>query len=110
MVRAVAYKLQEKVLGGLKPSTRRLLLQAPKGPSGRIAVPGMSRVARPGTVFVREWQGVSHQVTVLEEGILFRGKRHGSLSEVARLITGCRWSGPLFFGLRAKPQPSAGSP
>ena len=110
MVRAVAYKAQEKVLGGLKPSTRRLLLLAPKGTSGRIAVPGMSRIARPGTVFVREWQGVSHQVTVLEEGVMFRGKRHGSLSEVARLITGSRWSGPLFFGLRTKPQPSAGNP
>jgi hypothetical protein len=53
-------------------------------------------------VLLREWQGVTHQVTVIEEGAIYRGERYGSLSEVARVITGSRWSGPLFFGLRAK--------
>ena len=58
--------------------------------------------ARPGTVLLREWHGVTHQVTVVEGGVLYRGKRHRSLSKVARLITGSRWSGPTFFGLKAK--------
>ena len=59
---------------------------------------------RPGAVLIREWRGTSHQVTVREDGVLFRGKRHRSLSEVARKITGNRWSGPLFFGLKAPVQ------
>jgi hypothetical protein len=59
------------------------------------------RVLKPGTRLLREWQGVTHEVIVLEDGVLFRGKRHRSLSEVARAITGSRWSGPRFFGLRA---------
>ena len=49
---------------------------------------------------MREWQGVTHEVTVLERGVLYHRKRYRSLSEVACLITGCRWSGPRFFGLR----------
>jgi hypothetical protein len=57
--------------------------------------------AETGTVLVRDWGGVTHQVKVLEDGILLRGKRYKSLSEVARVITGSRWSGPLFFGLKA---------
>jgi Protein of unknown function (DUF2924) len=56
---------------------------------------------RPGAVLIREWRGTSHQVAVLEDGVLFRGKHYRSLSEVARKITGNRWSGPLFFGLKA---------
>jgi len=52
---------------------------------------------------MREWQGVTHEVTVLDRGVLYRKEHYRSLSEVARLITGCRWSGPLFFGLRSKP-------
>jgi hypothetical protein len=56
---------------------------------------------KPGTRFVREWRGTLHQVMILEEGVLFRGQHYGSLSEVARVITGSRWSGPRFFGLNA---------
>jgi hypothetical protein len=93
MIRAVAYKMQERVYGGLSPATRRLLMAEP----GASAPP---RRLAPGTVLLREWQGVTHQVTVLEDGVLWRGKSHRSLSEVARLITGSRWSGPLFFGLK----------
>jgi hypothetical protein len=51
-------------------------------------------------LLIREWHGAAHQVTVLANGVVYRGKRYGSLSEVARLITGSRWSGPLFFGLK----------
>jgi DUF2924 family protein/resolvase-like protein len=54
-----------------------------------------------GTVLIREWHGTKHQVTVLNDGFLFRAKRFRSLSQIARAITGSRWSGPLFFGLKA---------
>jgi hypothetical protein len=97
MIRAVAYKMQERVYGGLTTSTRRSL--AEKGPTSKTTAPPE---ARPGTVLLRDWHGVTHQVTVLEDGVLYGGKRHRSLSEVARLITGSRWSGPTFFGLNAK--------
>ena len=52
-------------------------------------------------MLIREWHGVSHRVTVLKDGVLLRGARYRSLSEVARQITGTHWSGPRFFGLRA---------
>jgi hypothetical protein len=95
MLRAVAYKMQERALGGLSAATRRLLSAEEAAPVRR------RRGLRPGTVLVREWHGVGHQVTIIEQGVLFRGERYRSLSEVARLITGARWSGPRFFGLNA---------
>jgi hypothetical protein len=58
--------------------------------------------ASAGTVLIRDWQGKSHHVTVLDRGVLYRKKNYRSLSQVARVITGCRWSGPLFFGLRGR--------
>jgi hypothetical protein len=95
MIRAVAYKMQEHVLGGLSAGTRRLLSEDGMKPGRRDP-----RI-RPGTVLIRQWQGVAHQVTVAQQGVLYRGKPYRSLSAVARLITGARWSGPRFFGLRA---------
>ncbi len=103
--RAIAYRLQERALGGLKPSMRRLLQRVAEDARPRRSTPTPpARRLRPGAVLIREWRGTSHQVTVLEDGVLFHGKRHRSLSEVARKITGNRWSGPLFFGLKASVQ------
>jgi len=101
LTRAIAYRQQEQVFGGLEQSTRRLLERAAEDRSacGRKQVAPARKVS-PGTLLIREWQGAAHQVTVLDEGVVYHGKRYGSLSEVARLITGSRWSGPLFFGLR----------
>ena len=96
MIRAVAYKMQERMFGGLPASTRRMLL----GESVMPRVPGQSRQVSPGTVLLREWQGATHQVIVGDDGVLYRGQRYRSLSKVARLITGSRWSGPAFFGLK----------
>jgi Protein of unknown function (DUF2924) len=60
------------------------------------------RRASAGTVLIREWRGVSHRVTVLDHEVVYRDRRYKSLSEVARAITGSRWSGPLFFGLKGR--------
>jgi hypothetical protein len=98
LTRAIAYRLQEKAFGGLKPSTRRVLAEFVNGGAdGSAAAP---RIIQSGAVLAREWRGISHQVSVLEKGFCFRGKRYRSLSGVAREITGTRWSGPLFFGLK----------
>jgi hypothetical protein len=59
-------------------------------------------MAQSGTILIREWRGIAHRVTTLDDGVSFNGKRYRSLSEVAREITGSRWSGPRFFGLRTQ--------
>ena len=101
LIRAIAYRLQEQAFGGLKPSTRRLLARvAEENAGGNSPKKPQSRRAETGTILVREWQGSAHRVTVLDDGVAFNGKRYRSLSEVAREITGSRWSGPRFFGLR----------
>jgi len=104
-VRALAYRIQENALDGLKPSTCRLLPKVAAAASAHRP----RRVARqptfkPGTVLLREWHGTQHQVIVREDGIVFRGKPYKSLSEVAYRITGTKWSGPRFFGLKSNLQ------
>lgn len=99
---AAAYQLQAQALGDLKPKLRRQLCQqgmqerdpAPSAPQGRSA-----KALAPGTRLVREWHRTLHTIDILADGVLYDGKRYRSLSEVARAITGTRWSGPRFFGL-----------
>jgi Protein of unknown function (DUF2924) len=101
VIRAIAYRLQEKAFGGLKPSTRRLLARVAEETAAGSSPKSLSvRKAEKGTILIREWQGKTHRVTVLGDGVSFKGKRYRSLSEIAREITGSRWSGPRFFGLR----------
>jgi len=103
IVQGIAYRLQEKALGGLKPATVRLLDRIADDAAARrlaSATPEKIRVST-GTVLIREWHGTKHQVTVLKDGFLYRAKRFHSLSQIARAITGSRWSGPLFFGLKS---------
>jgi hypothetical protein len=98
----VAYGLQERALGGLAASTRRRLGAAAEE---RIKPAPARHTLTAGATLLREWHGESHQVTMLEGGVLYREQRYRSLSEVARQITGCRWSGPRFFGLsQARPE------
>jgi len=101
--RGVAYRLQEKAAGGLAKKTLRQLDRMAKefGSSGTVKV-DPAGVIRPGTRIVREWQGRVHEVIVLDDGYLWKGARYRSLSEIARSITGTRWSGPRFFGILAK--------
>ena len=102
LIRAIAYRLQENAYDGLKPATRRVLAKVAEDASARRPVRiAPERTLKPGTVLLRDWHGVQHQVTVLETAIMFQKKQYKSLSEVARKITGTRWSGPLFFGLKS---------
>jgi hypothetical protein len=86
---------------GLDRATTRLLktlmVQFAKS-NGRIVLP---RRIKSGAILVWHWKGQSHRVTVLENSFAYQGKAYESLSEIARLITGTRWNGPKFFGLRA---------
>jgi len=103
LTRAVAYRIQEQARGGLKPSTRRLLVRL--GNDARGGQPPKFEPTAPasaGMVLVRDWHGVAHEVRVLDQGVLYKRKRYGSLTEVAKLITGAHWNGPRFFGLRSK--------
>jgi hypothetical protein len=102
MIRAIAYRLQERAFGGLKPSAQRILDRVYDG-HAEIALDKLpKRRVGAGTVLIREWRGVSHRVTVLDHDVVYRGRRYQSLSEVARAITGAHWSGPLFFGLKGR--------
>jgi DUF2924 family protein len=103
LTRAVAYRIQEQLHGGLKPSTRRLLMRiANDGRSGQPLKLAPAAPAPAGTVLMREWRGVTHEVRVLDRGVLYKRRRYRSLTEVAKLITGAHWNGPQFFGLRSK--------
>jgi hypothetical protein len=101
IVRILAYKIQEQALGGLTSSIRRRLRQfasaMEKDPNSPIS---NTRVIKPGTRLIRQWQGKSFKVTVANSGFEYDSQWYASLSEIARLITGTRWSGPLFFGLK----------
>jgi len=110
LLRAVAYRTQERVLGGLKPTTRRLFQRIAadaheRRPLKLTPVPALE----PGAVLIREWGGVRYKVVVLESGFSLRGQCYHSLSQVARQITGSHWSGPLFFGLRKRTKAEAGN-
>jgi hypothetical protein len=105
--RSIAHRIQEKAYGSLSRSAQRLLDQMMKAyaakPNGKIALP---RRIKPGSVLVREWKGKSHRVMVLADGFAYDGSTFGNLSEIAGLITGTKWNGPRFFGLRSKTQGS----
>ncbi len=99
--RALAYHMQEQTEGGLSKSTRRRLAKlAGLNGENRAPISPPIRRLKPGSRLIREWHGVTHSVTVLGDGFDWRGTRYASLSQIARAITGARWSGPLFFGLR----------
>ena len=101
LIRALAYRIQEQALGGLKPSTQRLLAKVAADASARRPIQvAPAPNLRPGTVLRREWHGTKHQVIIREDGVVFQGKQYKSLSQVACRITGSKWSGPAFFGLK----------
>ncbi len=109
LIRAIAYKLQERVLGGVSKSIVRKLESLnvnPRAGDARKPPPPIS--LKPGTRLVREWRGVTHTVLVHADGVEWNGRRYRSLTIIAREITGARWSGPRFFGLRKRAAGPAG--
>ncbi len=106
LVLAIAWKLQEKVYGGLTAAQKRKLagIAEELRKNGNLSAGPAIRL-KPGLRLVREWRGETHTVLVLEEGFEWNGDRRRSLSAIAREITGTRWSGPSFFGLKQRPMP-----
>lgn len=98
---AEAHAIQVSNFGGLKPSLRRKLESEPKGIFGRVVEhkTQKSRQLSQGFKLVREWNGRTHHVDVVQGGFVWNGNKHQSLSAIAKEITGAHWSGPRFFGL-----------
>lgn len=86
----LAWRIQAGEEGGLDKVSKRLLCRDARA---GVQLP-------PGTIIAREWQGVRHEVEATDDGFIHAGRRWKSLSEIARAITGTRWNGPRFFGLR----------
>jgi hypothetical protein len=101
LLRAVAYRMQEVALGGLRPQRQRQLRQMAQklNQTGAANIPARPEL-KPGTRLVREWQGRIYEVVVLDGGFSWQDTHYRSLSALARKITGTAWSGPLFFGLK----------
>lgn len=101
--RGIAWKLQSRVRGHVPTSTRKdIALALDRLRRGDTVVFERSASLRPGTRLVREWGGKSHHVIVLEAGYEHEGRRYTSLTQIASAITGTRWSGPMFFGLKKR--------
>ena len=104
----IAYRIQADVMGDLDAETVRHLKKIGSAPSSVEAIPLTEAFDRrrrellPGTVLKREWNGQNHRVTVVDSGFCWEGRSYDSLSKIAWAITGTKWNGPRFFGLRDK--------
>jgi Protein of unknown function (DUF2924) len=99
----LAYRIQELAYGGLKKETverLRMLGKQYDGKSGTRPKPSNDRLPIAGTRLIREWQGIEHCVTVRGKDFEYQGRPYKSLSAIAREITGVRWNGWVFFGLK----------
>lgn len=101
LIRAIAHRIQENAAGGpdkaLKARLDRLSEELTR--TDKINV-SRGNTIKTGTRFLREWDGVTHEVTATDDGFLYKGEIYRSLSMIARKITGTRWSGPVFFGVK----------
>lgn len=100
--RGLAYRLQEKQKGGLHQQTKNYLERYADKAGLACAKPALGAKLSVGTKLVRDWHGVGHSVTVLDNGFDYDGQHWRSLTAIARHITGTKWSGPRFFGLTVK--------
>ena len=104
----IAYRIQADVMGDLDAESVRHLKKLGSARSSVEAIPLTEAFDRrrrdllPGTVLNREWNGAHHRVTVVDNGFCWEGRRYDSLSKIACAITGTKWNGPRFFGLRDK--------
>ncbi|WNO10508.1 DUF2924 domain-containing protein [Teredinibacter sp. KSP-S5-2] len=103
LIPRLAYRIQELAYGGLSEAAQKILreklddsVQDPTSKKSQVTIPVV------GTRITREYKGVEHQVTVTREGFEYQGQTHGSLSKIAKAITGTHISGPAFFGLTEK--------
>jgi Protein of unknown function (DUF2924) len=103
LVKRLAYRLQELAYGGLsaraEAKLKELIEEEDRRIKGKLLVRKSDRPIV-GTRLIRQWQGVEHTATVVADGYEYQGRPYKSVSAVARAITGTRWSGPLFWGLR----------
>jgi hypothetical protein len=101
MIPILAFGIQEQAYGGLEPTTRKRLQQlaAEREREEKVSLPLLPQ-PKPGTKLLRQWQGPVHQILTADDRFEYRAKRYKTLSQIARQITGTRWSGPLFFGLK----------
>jgi Protein of unknown function (DUF2924) len=105
MVPILAYRIQEREFGGLANTTRKRLREIAKSVDrGKQAETRGSSGLLHGTRLVRSWKGEVHEVQVSNGSFTYRGKQFSNLSQIAREITGTRWSGPVFFGTKVKAQ------
>jgi hypothetical protein len=99
--RSIAHRIQERAYGGLSRDDQRLLDQLVRAaqvkPNGRLELP---RQIKPGSELVRTWNRRTYRVVVMKKGFSWQGRPYSSLSEIAFEITGTKWNGPRFFGLR----------
>lgn len=103
LTQLIAWELQANTFGGLDPALRRQLLAmgaSGKASSNGIEICSAPPVLRPGVMLIRSWRGVTHHVTVINDGFAWQDRNYKSLSVIAREITGTSWSGPVFFGLK----------
>jgi hypothetical protein len=106
LLNELAWRIQVDAVGGLDAPTERRLAEIGKAlERDGDYEPKVRRDFSPGVVLTREWKGTLHKVTVMAQGFQYLGKRYKSLSDIARTITGTRWSGPRFFGLEQKKKP-----
>ncbi|OSM04177.1 putative bacteriophage-like protein [Magnetofaba australis IT-1] len=108
MVKRLAFRIQELAYGGHSEETKAQLKALAEDDQLQSRHPANQRadgMPAVGARLIREWRGVTHQVVVMEEGFSWQGRTFKSLSPIAREITGTRWSGPRFFGLK-----TAGAP
>jgi hypothetical protein len=105
MARAIAHELQSRQLGRLSRSAERELRKLVERVEQGEDIGASSDVRiKAGTRLVRDWGGRTHHVLVMEQGYIYADREYRSLSQIATLITGARWSGPRFFGLKGRGQ------
>jgi Protein of unknown function (DUF2924) len=105
LIKLLAQGLQERAIGGMsKKMERQLGAAAGESDESLAVLTAQSLQGRLslGSRLVRGWGGKTHEVTVVERGFAYRGKAYRSLTQIAKVITGAHWSGPRFFGLKAK--------
>ncbi len=112
LARVLAFRLQAQAFGDVSAASLRMVQRgvgdatadvAPEPFANRLPTTREGADLRPGAMLAREWRGKLERVTVLEEGFAWNGKSFGSLSQVAKAITGTSWNGHRFFGLRSSP-------